>query len=41
MSEAHAHGDHAHRHENTIMSTAIRMKRPTGMGGAKPGEAAS
>lgn len=26
---------------NTIMSTAIRMKRPTGMGGAKPGEAAS
>ena len=26
---------------NTIMSTAIPMKRPTGMGGAKPGEAAS
>lgn len=26
---------------NTIMSTAIRMKRPTGMGGTEPGEAAS
>ncbi len=27
---------------NTIMSTAIRMKRPTGMGGTEePGEAVS